>query len=1130
MNPQRPSARPFEDGLSLKLARALRRRIPTSNERRAHAPGAPPEIPRRQLTAAGALAAVSQTRGADGRQPSGHPLRRGRADPKIVMVVASLGVFMAFVDDTVVGIAFPNMVRSFHDADLAELSWVLNAYNIALAALMVPAGVLADVVGRRRMYMIGICVFTLGSAFCAAAPSIGALIAARAFQGVGAAIVVPASLAIVLHAAPAARRAQAVAVWSATAAIAAGIGPVIGGVLIDVYDWRLVFLINLPIGALTWFLARREVVESRAPGRRLVPDSRGAALLALAVGALTLAIVEGPDWGWMSTAVIAAFAVSAGAAFALARRCLRHAAPIVDLELLRAPGFTVTAALTVIGAAGFFALGLANLLFMMQVWRYSPLETGLAITPAPFVAALSAGLAGRLARRFDARRLVMFGALVWTIGPLILLARMGPQPDYLGAYLPAAVVLAIGVGFAFPLITDAAVAVAPRGRFAGASACNGSIRQIGAAIGIAVLAAILGSSVRSGSVGPYHAGWWFATACFAAVAVGSLALAPPRVPELDDEQELDRRREELRRIRPTGVAVAARTAQPSQLADPLYNDEALLSDVAMFAALSPLERRALVDQAETIRVEGGEWLFRQGDPADAMYVVRSGRLDVLREEQGEPELLNELGRGSIIGELGLLSAENRSASIRSRRDATLLRVDRDTFTKMLADARFATGIARALGEQLRHSRPIDARTRTNAATIAVVRHPGEPRAAQVEQELLSALGETSDVVRLDEGLVRRHAPEGDLGVALAQVLDRAETHHELVVLCAGAEPDEGWLGCCLRQADRLVLILDAHTALWRPGPNTERLSGCTAVLLDPAGDPAVSELLDSLAPRTTHRVRGGDDVRRLARRLAGRAVGLVLSGGGARGFAHLGVIAELEAAGITIDRIGGASMGAFIGALFAQGIDVDEIEARCYWEFVRNNPIGDYRLPLRSLIRGSRARAMLHRNLEGLIEDLPRSFFCVTTDIISAQLVVHRRGELATAVGASMSIPGIFPPVVIGQRLLVDGGVLDNMPVSTMAADREGPIIAADVTEPEQRSLAPDEAPPQIGLIDTLARVMNLGTTDTEALGRRHADLLITPDKEDVGRLEFHMIDTMRDAGRTAAIRALENAPARVFG
>lgn len=1058
--------------------------------------------------------------------------RRGRADPRTVLIVASLGVFMAFVDDTVVGIAFPNMVRSFHDAGLAELSWVLNAYNIALAALMVPAGVLADLVGRRRTYMFGIFVFTLASGFCAAAPSIGALIAARALQGVGAAIIVPASLAIVLHAAPAGRRAQAIAVWSATAAIAAGIGPVIGGALVDIYNWRLVFLVNLPVGALTWFLAGREIVESRAPGRRLVPDLRGAALLAAAVAAFTLAIVEGPDWGWTSAAVIAAFAVSAGAALALARRCLGHPAPIVDLELLRAPGFATTSALTVIGAAGFFALGLANLLFMMQVWRYSPLQTGLAITPAPFVAAASAGLAGRLALRFDARRLIVFGAVVWTIGPLILLARMGQQPDYLGAYLPAAMVSAVGIGFAFPLVSEAAVALAPRGRFAGASASNGAIRQIGATVGIAILAAILGSSVRSGSAGPYRAGWWFAAGCFAAVAVGSLWLAPPQVPDLDDEQRLDRRREELRRIRGTGSPVAPRRAsRPALLSYTPDNDEALLGGVAMFAELSSTERRAIADRAETIRLESGEWLFRQGDAADAMYVVRSGRLEVLREaDEDELELLDDLGRGSIIGELGLLSAGTRAASIRSRRDATLLRVDRDAFTEMLADARFATGIARALGDQLRLSRRLDARIQTKAVTIAVVRRPSDPRAAAVERELTSALGELSEVVRVDEEIVRRHSPGEDLGVALAEVLDRVETHHELVVLCGGSGAEDGWLRCCLRQADRVVLMIDAHTASWRSIPERDRLSGCTAVLLDPPGDPAISKLLDALAPRTTHRVRGGDDVRRLARRLAGRAVGLVLSGGGARGFAHLGVVAELDAAGITIDRVGGASMGAFIGALLAQGLDVDEIEARCYREFVRHNPIGDYALPRRSLTRGSRARAMLDRNLEGLIEDLPRSYFCVTTDIISAQLVVHRRGELATAVGASMCIPGISPPVVIGQRLLVDGGVLDNLPISTMAAEREGPIIAADVTQPEQRSLAPDEAPPQIGLIDTLARVMNLGTTDTEALGKRLADLLITPDKDDVGRLEFHMLDTMREAGRRATLSALENAPASVFG
>jgi len=173
---------------------------------------------------------------------------------------------------------------------------------------------------------------------------------------------------------------------------------------------------------------------------------------------------------------------------------------------------------------------------------------------------------------------------------------------------------------------------------------------------------------------------------------------------------------------------------------------------------------------------------------------------------------------------------------------------------------------------------------------------------------------------------------------------------------------------------------------------------------------------------------------------------------------------------------------------------------------------------------------MLERQLPGSIEDLPRPFYCVTTDIITAELVVHRRGELVTAVGASMSLPGIAPPVVMGQRLLVDGGVLDNLPVVAMLEEQEGPVIACDVTEPEQRTLAPGEPPPRIGLLDTLARVMLLGTADTEAEARRLADLVITPERGTIGRLEWHMLDEAVLSGRRAAIAALQNAPAGLFG
>jgi predicted acylesterase/phospholipase RssA len=271
-----------------------------------------------------------------------------------------------------------------------------------------------------------------------------------------------------------------------------------------------------------------------------------------------------------------------------------------------------------------------------------------------------------------------------------------------------------------------------------------------------------------------------------------------------------------------------------------------------------------------------------------------------------------------------------------------------------------------------------------------------------------------------------------------------------------------------------------------------------------------------------------DDVARLARRLAGRAVGLVLSGGGARTFAHIGVFEELQASGVLIDRIGGASMGGFVGALLATGMDPDEAADRCYLEFVRRNPMSDWRFPRTSLLRGARGRAMLERNLPRLIEDLPLSYFCVTVDVISARLVVHRRGDLVAAVTATQTLPGLSPAVPFGRRLLVDGGIFNNLPVSTMLEEGEGPIIACDAGKAEQRKLQPDEPLPHVGLVDMLMRVMFLNTSDVAEQASR-ADLVISPEREFVNWTDFHMLDRMRDAGRRAALEALENAPAYLF-
>lgn len=360
---------------------------------------------------------------------------------------------------------------------------------------------------------------------------------------------------------------------------------------------------------------------------------------------------------------------------------------------------------------------------------------------------------------------------------------------------------------------------------------------------------------------------------------------------------------------------------------------------------------------------------------------------------------------------------------------------------------------------------------------------------------------------------------------------RGAFNHDHVVLAAGVLGDGGaWTEACLRQADRVLLVVDdpAAAELSAPLPTPTDV-----VLLGGGSDARTQALLTTLSPRSTFRVRRGSersgDVAAIARRLAGRSVGLVLSGGGARGFCHIGVIETLAEAGIRIDRVAGTSIGAFIGALACQGMTPAEIDACCYEEWVRRNPVGDYRVPRVSLLRGERARAMLERTLPGRIEDLSLGFSCVSTDLISARPIRHRLGPLAEAVGASMALPIFVPPVVMQQQLLVDGGLMDNLPTEALARDGEGPIIAVDVSEPSVRALPPGVNPEIPTLPETLFKVMLLSESN-DARRRSFADLLIQPDFESIGILEFHMLDRMRAAGRHAATAALADAPASIWG
>ena len=429
---------------------------------------------------------------------------------------------MAFLDATIVTIAIPDIARSFPDAGIDSLSWVLNAYNIVFAAFLVAAGRAADLLGRKRMSELGLLVFTTASAACALAPSVELLVAARIAQAIGAAIIVPASLALVMHTFPAGERTHAVALWAANAALAAGLGPAVGGVLVDVAGWRAAFLVNIPIGVAAIVLARRTLVESRAPGKRTLPDLGGAVLLAGAVGALVLGVVKGPDWGWDDPRVIGAGLVSAALAILFVRRSARHPAPLLDGALLRIRSLSVANGLMVLAAAAYFGVILNNVLFLTTVWGWSVLEAGLAMTPGPIVAAVVAGPVGRLLARIDARPVILVGGAVWAAGIAGYLLLAGSEPDFFGGWLPATIVAGIGAGISFPTISGVAVAAAPGERFATATAITGVARQIGAAIGVAVLIAVIGTPATS--LADFQRGWVLAIGIFLGLALCAPAL------------------------------------------------------------------------------------------------------------------------------------------------------------------------------------------------------------------------------------------------------------------------------------------------------------------------------------------------------------------------------------------------------------------------------------------------------------------------------------------------------------------------------------------------------------------------------------------------------------------------------
>ena len=444
-----------------------------------------------------------------------------------VLLVTSVAVFMGFLDVTIVNIAFPDIEASFPGTSLAGLSWILNAYNIVFAALLVPAGRLSDRLGRRRMFFVGVSTFLAASVVCGLAPSVEVLVAARVVQAAGAAILVPTSLALLLPEFPLEQRATATALWGATGGIAAAAGPALGGVLVDATSWRWVFFVNLAIGLPALIPARRLLRESREANPGPLTDIAGIVLLVAGVGLLSLGIVKGQDWGWRSASVVGSLVASALVLAAFVARSARHPAPVIELGLLRVRSFAVANAGVFLFALGFYAVLLANILFLTSVWGWSVLRAGIAVTPGPLMAALSATVGGRLADRYGQRVVALPGGLLFAAGCVVFATATGATPQYVSEFLPATLLTGTGVGLSFAAWGSAAVAELPPSRFATGSAISATSRQIGAVLGIAVLVAVIGIPRPEDAVSTFHTAW--VLMAIPATAAGLVALALGRV-------------------------------------------------------------------------------------------------------------------------------------------------------------------------------------------------------------------------------------------------------------------------------------------------------------------------------------------------------------------------------------------------------------------------------------------------------------------------------------------------------------------------------------------------------------------------------------------------------------------------
>ena len=415
-----------------------------------------------------------------------------RASPWPIFWIASVAVFLVSLDTTMLFAAFRAVRAGFPGTSAADMSWVLNGYTVVYAAMLIPAGGLADTHGRKRIFLLGVTLFLAASAACGLAASVSVLIAARVAQAFGAALLTPSSLSIVLAAFPQSRRAVAVSLWGAVGGFAAAIGPSLGSIVVESMGWPWAFYLNLPLGAVSlWFGAAR-LEEARRPESRRRVDAVGMALLVVGVGAIALSIVqsESPHWTRGELLVAAATGITALIGFVMWARIAP--APLVDLHLFRNRTYSFVNLATLAFGIAFSMMFFGFFFYMTEIWHYSLSRAGLAITPGPLLVVPSAIVTGRLAARFGHRPFLVGGALLYAASGLWLMLVPGTEAEYVRQWLPGLVMSGVAVGMVLPSLAAAAVNRLPPDQYAVGSAVNQATRQIGSVLGVAVTVLLLG--------------------------------------------------------------------------------------------------------------------------------------------------------------------------------------------------------------------------------------------------------------------------------------------------------------------------------------------------------------------------------------------------------------------------------------------------------------------------------------------------------------------------------------------------------------------------------------------------------------------------------------------------------------